>query len=116
MSRLSINEYRNGRLINGYDYDEQLWVKGGKYISCGHPEDMDCGCHGRLHAGKKTPVKKRKRFNATAEDYPATDQEIIDALKASVEEKDKLIEHLSDRLDSLHEQLNAALAWRGCHG
>jgi hypothetical protein len=29
----------------------QAWVKDGKYIRCGHPEAMACGCYGREHAG-----------------------------------------------------------------
>ena len=36
-----------------YDYDNQAWVEDGKYIRCGHPEDMDCQCYGRLHEGEE---------------------------------------------------------------
>lgn len=35
-----------------YDYDRQAWVVDGKYESCGHPENMDCNCWGKLHAGE----------------------------------------------------------------
>lgn len=53
--RTSTNEYdKNGRLINGYDYDNQAWVIDGKYVRCGHPESMKCGCYSRKHAGEKT--------------------------------------------------------------
>jgi len=42
------------RLINGYDYDNQAWVIDGKYVRCGHPENMDCGCYGKEHEGEQT--------------------------------------------------------------
>ena len=35
-----------------YDYERQAWVQDGRYVRCGHPEDMNCGCYGRLHAGE----------------------------------------------------------------
>ena len=28
----------------GFDYENQAWVVDGRYVSCGHPETMDCGC------------------------------------------------------------------------
>ena len=52
MSRMSTDEYRNGTLWNGYDYDKQAWVFDGVYVRCGHPEDMQCRCYGRKHAGE----------------------------------------------------------------
>lgn len=54
MSRLSDDEYQDGRLINGYDYVNQAWVIGGLYVDCGHPEDMACNCYGREHKFKET--------------------------------------------------------------
>lgn len=57
MSRQSNDEYRDGRLWNGYDYDRQAWVKAGKYLDCSHPASMDCRCYGRQHAGEDTPIK-----------------------------------------------------------
>ena len=45
-----------GILLNGFDYDRQAWVKDGKYIRCGHPESMDCGCFGREHEGEPVRV------------------------------------------------------------
>jgi hypothetical protein len=39
--------------LNGYDYDNQAWYMNGVYVRCGHPEDMDCGCYGKLHQGEK---------------------------------------------------------------
>lgn len=57
--RFGRNQYeKNGRLIDGYDYDKQTWVKAGKYVRCGHPESMDCGCYGRIHAGEATQPKE----------------------------------------------------------
>jgi hypothetical protein len=54
MSRISNDEYAGGRLINGFDYTNQAWVEAGKYVRCGHPESMNCGCYGRVHAGEET--------------------------------------------------------------
>jgi len=55
MLRLSFNEVQiqDGRLMHGYDYKNQAWVLGGKYIACGHPR-IDCGCWSRMHAGEDT--------------------------------------------------------------
>ena len=50
--RQSNDEYRNGKLFNGYDYDNQAWVRDGVYVACGHPQAMGCKCYGRLHAGE----------------------------------------------------------------
>lgn len=37
MTRESRDEYGpDGRLINGFDYDNQAWVMGGRYVRCGH--------------------------------------------------------------------------------
>ena len=60
MSRESNDQYdTSGRLIQGYDYDNQAWVFEGRYETCGHPQDMMCDCYGRQHAGEKTkqPIK-----------------------------------------------------------
>jgi len=47
------DEYKDGKLYNGFDYVKQVWVKDGFYVRCGHPKSMDCGCYGRLHEGEK---------------------------------------------------------------
>jgi hypothetical protein len=67
MSRTS-NDQRdaNGNLINGFDYANQAWVKDGRYVRCGHPESMDCGCFGREHAGE--PVIDTKCPQCNGED------------------------------------------------
>ena len=58
--RTSGNQYdAAGRLMAGYDYDNQAWVRAGVYVRCGHPETMNCGCFGRLHAGEHTQVGER---------------------------------------------------------
>ena len=54
--RTSNDTFINGRLIHGFDYDNQAWAKDGVYLRCGHPENMDCNCYGRIHAGEKTVV------------------------------------------------------------
>ena len=56
MSRTSKDHYKDGRLYQGYDYKNQAWVKDGVYVRCGHPEEMDCGCYGRLHEGEQTEL------------------------------------------------------------
>ena len=36
-----------------YNYTHQAWVVDGKYVRCGHPEVMRCGCYGRDHEGER---------------------------------------------------------------
>ena len=51
MSRKSTNEMgKDGRLLNGYDYDRQAWVVDGRYVRCGHPDP--CNCYGKTHEGE----------------------------------------------------------------
>ena len=38
-----------------YDYDNQAWIQDGIYISCAHPESMNCDCYGKQHAGERAP-------------------------------------------------------------
>lgn len=55
MSRVSSDEFtEDGRLINGFDYDLQVWVRHGIIEDCGHPEDMNCAewCNKRKYAGR----------------------------------------------------------------
>lgn len=35
-----------------FDYHNQAWIIDGKYQRCGHPEEMNCRCYGRLHEGE----------------------------------------------------------------
>lgn len=56
MTRVSDNYYSGGRLIDGYDYENQAWVLHGKYVRCGHPESMNCRCYGKLNEGECTPI------------------------------------------------------------
>lgn len=51
--RFSNDEYVDSYLKNGYDYEKQAWVVNGRYISCWHPEEMECNCFGRLHEGEQ---------------------------------------------------------------
>jgi len=39
-------------LLNGYDYKNQAWVRNGRYVRCGHPASMNCGCYGLTHQGE----------------------------------------------------------------
>jgi hypothetical protein len=53
MTRESSNEYGpSGALLNGFDYDLQVWVKHGRVLPCGHAASMGptC-CNGRRYAG-----------------------------------------------------------------
>lgn len=52
MTRLSGDEFRHGKLFNGFDYANQVWVIDGIIQRCGHPESMDCKCYGKIHAGE----------------------------------------------------------------
>ena len=55
MSRVSSDERTaSGRLVNGFDYERQAWVKDGRYVRCGHPEAMRCGCYGREYEGQES--------------------------------------------------------------
>lgn len=65
MSRQSNDQYKEGRLINGFDYRNQAWVLEGLYQACGHPQDMDCHCYGRDHEGEETPTG-----DLTGTEYP----------------------------------------------
>jgi hypothetical protein len=50
--RMSGNEVNAaGELVSGFDYDNQAWVEDGRYLNCGHPEGMKCGCYGRRFQG-----------------------------------------------------------------
>jgi hypothetical protein len=56
--RVSSNEYDGaGRLIGGFDYTRQAWAENGRWVRCGHPEEMGCRCWGRVHEGEETPKK-----------------------------------------------------------
>ena len=57
---MSKDEYRENKLYNGYDYENQAWVKEGKYIRCGHPDSMNCNCYGRLNEGKETLITNKE--------------------------------------------------------
>ena len=50
--RVGANEFDlDGYLLNGYDYDLQMWIKDGVVVNCGHAPEMDCGCNGRKYQG-----------------------------------------------------------------
>ena len=65
MTRTSSDQYINGRLINGYDYHNHAWVQQGVYIRCGHPNEMNCNCYGKLHEGESTTdgTERYYRYN-----------------------------------------------------
>ena len=53
MTRTNGEYSDDDRLVNGYDYDRQVWVKDGRYLRCGHQDEMDCGCYGKEHEGEE---------------------------------------------------------------
>lgn len=61
--RISNDIYVDGRLVNGFDYDNQAWVVDGKYVRCGHPPNMNCGCYGRTHEGMHTVQRPGVKVN-----------------------------------------------------
>lgn len=60
MSRTGRDQFdKAGQLVNGFDYDLQCWVKGGRVVDCGHPSGSDCDCSGRRHTGRKIVLVRR---------------------------------------------------------
>jgi hypothetical protein len=47
-----------GVLQSGYDYTNQAWVMDGKYVACGHPDDMNCKCYGKVHEGEPATITR----------------------------------------------------------
>jgi hypothetical protein len=47
-----------------YDYENQAWIQDGRYIRCGHPAAMNCGCYGKLHEGEKAQPAAASEGNA----------------------------------------------------
>ena len=41
-----------------FDYDAQCWIVDGIVQRCGHPENMNCGCYGRLHEGDHETIQQ----------------------------------------------------------
>ena len=50
-----------------FDYKNQAWVENGVYVRCGHPELMECGCFGRIHAGE--PVNHQQDSDCDVDVY-----------------------------------------------
>ena len=53
MSRLY---YSKDKSDYSFDYENQVWIKGGRYQDCGHPKHMNCECFGRKHKGEKAII------------------------------------------------------------
>lgn len=51
--RESRNEMKDGKLVNGFDYDLQVWVIDGVIQECGHPTNMQDVCNACKYQGKK---------------------------------------------------------------
>ena len=53
--RYSGNNYTaEGNLVNGYDYNLQVWAENGIVLQCGHPERMRVAgcCNAATYAGR----------------------------------------------------------------
>lgn len=60
MTRTSRDQFdKAGQLVNGFDYDLQCWVKGGRVLDCGHPAGSECDCTGRKHRGRNIRLARR---------------------------------------------------------
>lgn len=53
-----------------FDYDNQAWVRDGRYQRCGHPDSMRCQCFGRLHEGEEAeePTEEPATFDQEFEE------------------------------------------------
>ena len=51
IDRTTGDQYLNGTLYNGYDYNRQAWVSEGRYQSCGHKAGAGA-CWACDHAGE----------------------------------------------------------------
>lgn len=53
MSRLSTDQLASdGTILNGYDYNIQVWVSNGIVTKCGHPFDIDSVMGNCCNAGR----------------------------------------------------------------
>lgn len=53
--RYNRNQYRNGQLQNGYDYDVRVWVSEGHIVDCGHDACGEDGfpCNAHRYVGER---------------------------------------------------------------
>lgn len=47
---------------SGYDYQNQAWIQEFKYLRCGHVDEMNCNCYGKLHEGESVPRNRPHTF------------------------------------------------------
>jgi hypothetical protein len=43
----------NPETITGFDYEHQAWVQNGRYVRCGHLDEYNCNCFGKVNQGKR---------------------------------------------------------------
>jgi hypothetical protein len=108
--RTSKDEFdSNGQLITGFDYEYQAWVKDGRYIRCGHPQSMTCGCFGREFEGISVAEVKAAR---SLEQQPYVERDIPiaktdsqeDATLADIYGNAQLGRAIERAIDSLDEE------------
>ena len=88
MSRTSADRFdKDGRLLDGFDYDNQAWVADGHYLNCGHIL-KDCGCYGREHIGEPTvpPAKVGTKLYTMRVERVETSEGGIDVRASSEKE------------------------------
>lgn len=71
MSRLSTDQMKDGKVLNGFDYDVQAWVRDSVYQDCGHPAEMKARrcCNAHLFAGQRVGVVSL-RYDGRYTDLP----------------------------------------------
>ena len=52
------NYYCENKKLLSYDYENQVWIKDGKYQDCGHSSEMQCNCFGRKHKNEFAVISK----------------------------------------------------------
>lgn len=102
MSRLSKDHFdAQGNLVDGYDYDLQVWVLSGYVQECGHM-NKDCGCNARIYAGQLITDARQKE---TAKRFMATKGARTITAKRLIEDIDKLMVFVQTH-ETLFDDLN----------
>lgn len=53
-----------GSLVNGFDYDLQVWVRDGIVLNCGHCAGY-CGCNARIYSGQTIKAAREREAQST---------------------------------------------------
>jgi hypothetical protein len=44
---------QDAETITGFDYTNQAWVQNGRYVRCGHLDEHNCKCFGKINQGRR---------------------------------------------------------------